>query len=169
MISGIEPTAEKRGKLLVAFSDDDGSSVGVEFSSTTQKNATAIMGVCVSTFGEDAGRVVTSSNSGDTSENSSDGGDNMDKRIAVLESDVAHIKSDITDIKVDNRKSSSDTADIKKDVAVILQKLIDIDEKVSKKPSTSEMTAAIASAVNKQIIWTIVTAIGVLGLARWIF
>ncbi len=93
----------------------------------------------------------------------------MDKRIAVLESDVAHIKIDISDIKADNRKSSTDAADTKKDVAVILQKLIDIDEKLSKKPSHSEMTTAITSAVNKQIIWTIVTAIGVLGLARWIF
>lgn len=93
----------------------------------------------------------------------------MEKRIAVLESDVAHIKCDIADIKVDNRKLTSDTADVKKDVAVILQKLIDIDDKVSKKPSNSEMTTAITSAVNKQIMWTIVTAIGVLGLARWIF
>ncbi|ELY2059347.1 TPA: hypothetical protein LTW44_003219 [Enterobacter hormaechei] len=93
----------------------------------------------------------------------------MEKRIALLESDVSHIKGDIADIKTDNRKLSSDTSDIRKDVAVILQKLVDIDEKLSKKPSNSEMTTAITSAVNRQIVWTIVTALAVLGLARWIF
>ncbi|WP_308891029.1 hypothetical protein [Enterobacter hormaechei] len=75
----------------------------------------------------------------------------------------------MADIKTDNRKLSSDTSDIRKDVAVILQKLVDIDEKLSKKPSNSEMTTAITSAVNRQIVWTIVTALAVLGLARWIF
>lgn len=98
-----------------------------------------------------------------------DGGDNMERRIAVLEADVDNIKNSVSDLKIDQRKAASDISDIKKDVAVMLQKLVDIDDKISKKPSTSEMTTAITSAVNKQIIWTVVTAIGVLGLARWIF
>ncbi|EAC1624819.1 TPA: hypothetical protein R0F50_005463 [Klebsiella pneumoniae] len=93
----------------------------------------------------------------------------METRIALLESDVARIKGDISEIKAGTQKLSSDTADIKKDVAVILHKIVDIDEKLSKKPSNSEMTTAITSAVNRQIMWTIVTALAVLGLARWIF
>ncbi len=159
----------KLGNLIVTYSNDEGGTIGVEFSSTTQQVATEIFRVCASTIGENTRKLVSSTSPGDTTINSTDGGDNMESRLAVLESDVAHIKVDITDIKVDNRKSSSDTADIKKDVAVILQKLVDIDDKLSKKPSNSEMTTAITSAVNKQIVWTIVTAIGVLGLARWIF
>ena len=60
MISGIEPASERKGKLVVAFSNDDGASVGVEFASTTQKTATAIMGICASTIGDRTGRPVTS-------------------------------------------------------------------------------------------------------------
>ncbi|AKL09765.1 hypothetical protein AB184_30755 [Klebsiella oxytoca] len=130
------------------------------------------MGACsVAATGKEK-RIVTSAVIDDTEiiqTASGDGGDDMDTRIALLESDVARIKGDISDIKTNNQKLSSDTADIKKDVAVILQKMVDIDEKLSKKPSNSEMSTAITSAVNRQIMWTIVTALGVLGLARWIF
>lgn len=168
MLSGKEDVTSQ-GKLTVTYSNSEGSGLGMEFYSTTRQTATAIFGVCASAIGTDKGSLVSFSSSGDTNENSSDGGDNMDKRIAVLESDVAHIKSDISDLKTDQRKATSDISDAKKDIAVVLQKLLDIDEKLSKKPSTSEMTTAITSAVNKQIVWTIVTALGVLGLARWIF
>ncbi|STV06491.1 Uncharacterised protein [Klebsiella pneumoniae subsp. ozaenae] len=87
----------------------------------------------------------------------------METRIALLESDVARIKGDISEIKAGTQKLSSDTADVKKDVAVILHKIVDMDEKLSKKPSNSEMTTAITSAVNRQIMWTIVTALACWG------
>ncbi|WP_446027846.1 hypothetical protein [Lelliottia amnigena] len=133
MISGIEPSSEKKGKLVVAFSDDDGASVGVEFASTTQKTATAIMGICASTIGDRTGRLVTSSSSGDTLENSTGGGDNMEKRLAVLEAEVAHIKNDISDIKIEQRTIAANAASASSDIKVVLQKLIDIDTNLSSK------------------------------------
>ncbi|MDW5499765.1 hypothetical protein R6Y99_08175 [Pseudomonas lundensis] len=99
----------------------------------------------------------------------SDGGDNMNKRLAILESDVSHIKNDLATLKEDARKTNSVMADVKTDVAVILQKLVDIDKDLSKKPSSSEVTSAIVSATNKQIIWTIGIAMAILGLAKFLF
>ncbi|KMV90422.1 hypothetical protein HMPREF9693_05454 [Klebsiella oxytoca 10-5249] len=160
------------GKLLIAYSDKNGSTIGVEFSAVASSQATFLMGACsVAATGKEK-RIVTSAVIDDTEiiqAASDDGGDNMETRIALLESDVARIKGDISEIKAGTQKLSSDTADVKKDVAVILHKIVDIDEKLSKKPSNSEMTTAITSAVNRQIMWTIVTALAVLGLARWIF
>lgn len=98
-----------------------------------------------------------------------DGGDDMETRLAVLESEVAHIKTDVSELKSDTKTVLSGISATQKDVAVILQKLVDIDSALSKKPSTNEMTAAITSAVNKQIIWTIGIALALLGLAKWIF
>lgn len=162
-------SSQKTGKLIVAFSDESGSSIGVEFASTTQKSATAVMGICASTFGDSTGKLVTSNSSGDTSLTILGGGDNMEKRLAVLETEVAHIKSDVSELKADVKKITSDVADIQRDMAVVLQKVVDIDKGLSEKPSTSEMTAAIASATNKQIVWTIGIAIAILGLAKYIF
>ncbi|POX30815.1 hypothetical protein C3463_07460 [Serratia marcescens] len=93
----------------------------------------------------------------------------METRIAVIEASVGHIKADITTLKDDIGNTKADISDVKRDVAVILQKLVDIDTNLSKKPSTSEVSAAIAAATNKQIIWTIGIAISILGLAKFIF
>ncbi|HIC8921025.1 TPA: hypothetical protein ACW7ZP_004003 [Klebsiella pneumoniae] len=140
------------GKLLIAYSDKNGSTIGVEFSAVASSQATFLMGACsVAATGKEK-RIVTSAVIDDTEiiqAASDDGGDNMETRIALLESDVARIKGDISEIKAGTQKLSSDTADIKKDVAVILHKIVDIDEKLSKKPSNSEMTTAITSAVNR--------------------
>lgn len=161
--------SETKGKLVVAFSDNKGSSIGVEFSSTTQKSATTIMGICTSALGGEAGKLVTSTSSSDTSSRSSGGGDNMETRLSVLEAEVSHIKTDVADIKSDLKKVQTETSNLSRDVAVILQKVVDIDSNISKKPSSSEMTAAIASATNKQIIWTIGIAMAILGFAKYIF
>lgn len=149
MNSGIEEASGKKGKLVVSFSDDEGSSVGVEFSSTTQETATAVMGICASTFGDQTGRLVTTSSSGDTLANSFDGGDDMEKRLAVLEAEVAHIKSSIGEIKEDTRKISSDSTDAKRDTAVLLQKSLDFDASLSKKPSVDYFDAKFAGLETK--------------------
>lgn len=161
--------SEHKGKLVVAFSDNKGSSIGVEFSSTTQKSATTIMGICTSALGGEAGKLVTSTSSSDTSSRSSGGGDNMETRLSVLEAEVSHIKTDVADIKSDLKKMQTENSNLSRDVAVILQKVVDIDSNISKKPSSSEMIAAIASATNKQIIWTLGIAMAILGFAKYIF
>ena len=149
MISGIEPASERKGKLVVAFSNDEGSSIGVEFASTTQKTATAIMGICASNIGDRTGRLVTSSSSSDNLENPSDGGDNMEKRLAVLEAEVAHIKSGIAEIKEDTRKISFDATEAKRDTAVLLQKSLDFDASLSKKPSVDYFDAKFSGLETK--------------------
>ncbi|ENL4043663.1 hypothetical protein JY549_17095 [Serratia marcescens] len=93
----------------------------------------------------------------------------METRIAVIEASVGHIKADITTLKDDVGNTKADISEVKRDVAVILQKLVDIDTNLSKKPSTSEVSAAIATATNKQIIWTIGIAMAILGLAKFMF
>ncbi|WP_313017911.1 hypothetical protein [Atlantibacter hermannii] len=168
MISGIEPALEKRGKLLVAFSDDDGSSVGVEFSSTTQRSATAIMGVCFSTFGDNTGRLVTSSNSSDTSENSSDGGDNMEKRLAILENEVAHIKGEVSELKSTANAVSLTVNSIDKNMAVALERLEFIKDSLAKKPNTDTVDRKISEAKVSQIIWTIASFFTLISIASGI-
>lgn len=93
----------------------------------------------------------------------------MEKRIAILESEVSHIKSDVSDIKTDVKKIQENISNTNKDMAVALQKLIDIGNNLSEKPNTSEMKAAIASSINKQIIWTVGLAIAILGLIKFTF
>lgn len=53
----------------------------------------------------------------------SGGGGDMESRVARLESDVSHIQRDTTEIKADLRVSMSDISEIKKDVALIAQKI----------------------------------------------
>nr|WP_239670407.1 hypothetical protein [Pantoea vagans]DAL13943.1 MAG TPA_asm: hypothetical protein [Caudoviricetes sp.] len=142
-------THSRLGNLVVTFSNDEGSTVGVEFSSTTQQTATAIFGVCASAIGSGTGRLVSSTSPGDTEVNSTDGGDNMETRIAVLEADVAHIKNDIASIREDTRKISSDATDAKRDTAVLLQKSVDFDASLSKKPSVDYFDAKFAGLETK--------------------
>ncbi|CAI1926338.1 Uncharacterised protein [Serratia entomophila] len=149
MTIGSASSLDRQGKLLVAYSNDDGSTIGVEFAATTQKAATAVFGICASTFGESTGRLVSTAASSDTLMNSTDGGDNMETRIAVLEADVAHIKNDIASIKEDTRKISSDATDAKRDTAVLLQKSVDFDSSLSKKPSVDYFEAKFASIETK--------------------
>lgn len=93
------------------------------------------------------------------------GGDDMLVRIAKLEANVEDIKANLAEARADIRDLRKTSADTSRDVAVILQKQVDVDEKLSKKPSVSEMNTSITSAVNRQIVWTIFTAIAIAGLS----
>ncbi len=93
----------------------------------------------------------------------------LEARVAKLEADVENIKLNLAEARSDIRELVGTAASTKADVSVILQKLIDIDKDLSKKPSTSDMTSAIASATTRQIIWTIGIALAILGLARFMF
>lgn len=98
------------------------------------------------------------------------GGDNMlEARVAKLEANVEDIKANLAEARADIRDLRNAVADTKRDVAVILQKQVDIDDKLSKKPSLGEVNSAISSAVNKQIAWTVATGLAILGLAKFMF
>ena len=98
------------------------------------------------------------------------GGDDMlEARVAKLEANVEDIKANLAEARADIRDLRNAFSDTKRDVAVILQKQVDIDEKLSKKPSLSEVNSAISSAVNKQIAWTVATGLAILGLAKFLF
>lgn len=160
------------GKLLIAYSDKNGSTIGIEFSAVASSQATLLMGACSVAASDKEKRIVSSSAIDDTEiiqTATNDGGDDMEKRLAVLETEVSHIKSDVSDLKTDVKKIASDVASVQRDMAVVLQKVIDIDKGLSEKPSTGAMTGAIASATNKQIVWTIGIAFAILGLAKYIF
>ncbi|HGH7261658.1 TPA: hypothetical protein ACHQNL_001376 [Serratia marcescens] len=157
---------------MVAFVDQEGKNVGVKFSSVAASEAHLVFQACATVLNGRKSRVVTAEAIGDnryTTTTTTDGGDNMETRIAVIEASVGHIKADITTLKDDVGNTKADISEVKRDVAVILQKLVDIDTNLSKKPSTSEVSAAIATATNKQIIWTIGIAMAILGLAKFMF
>ncbi|HHH0255254.1 hypothetical protein WFQ12_21900 [Yersinia enterocolitica] len=62
------------------------------------------------------------------------GGDDMiEARVAKLEADVENIKTNLSEARSDIRDLKITAAETGKDVGIILQKLVDIDEKVSNK------------------------------------
>lgn len=123
------------GLLSVTYTNNDGSLVGVEFTSASENAATAVFAVCASTMGKSNGRLVSSSSSGNTVEMRDNGGDDMERRIAVLESDVTRIKTDISELRVDQKTLVSGVSDIKTDIKLALQQLTDINDKLSSNAS----------------------------------
>ncbi|CRY63124.1 Uncharacterised protein [Yersinia kristensenii] len=154
---------ETKGKLSVAYSNEAGSLIGVEFTSVAQSDATIIMAVCAGVSDENP-RMMSSSTTR-TGEISLSGGDNMDRRVAVLENDVGRIKSDIAEIKTDYRALTTPVNETRRDVAIILQSLVDIKSSLDSKPSKSDVDAKISSSSNKQIIWTIGSILSIVGIA----
>ncbi|WP_244370886.1 hypothetical protein [Rahnella sp. ChDrAdgB13] len=165
MTIGSASSLDRQGKLLVAYSNDDGSTIGVEFAATTQKVATAVFGICASTLGESTGRLVSSAASSDTLMKSTDGGDNMETRIAVLEADVAHIKKDVSDLKAKASSIETIVNSVDKNMAVVLERLDGIKESLSKKPSTDAVEKRISDA--KLAIILTVPAIIAVGTALY--
>ncbi|EJI5002495.1 hypothetical protein OEE08_004932 [Escherichia coli] len=152
------------GKLVIAYSDKNGSTVGLEFSSVASSQATLLMKACSVAASDKEKRIVTSVVMDDTEiiqTTSDDGGDDMDKRLAVLEAEVAHIKSSMAGIKEDTQKISSDSTDAKRDTAVLLQKSLDFDASLSKKPSVDYFEAKF-SALETKIADVKVWMLGVL-------
>ncbi|EOY5688484.1 hypothetical protein ACP7OL_000577 [Salmonella enterica subsp. enterica] len=82
------------------------------------------------------------------------GGDEMlGPRVARLESDVEHIKVSLADIRADLRVLSGNSSIMQRDTAVIIQKLVDIETAISKKPNVDYIESQIVKCANKQIIW----------------
>lgn len=61
------------------------------------------------------------------------GGEMLEPRVARLESDVEHIKVNLVDIRADLRVLGSNSSIMQRDTAVIMQKLVDIENAISKK------------------------------------
>ncbi len=118
-----------------------------------------------------ASSVSTQSSGMLQSSSSGGGGDGrlLGVQVAKLQSDVENIKSNLSETRADVSRLRESSADTARDVAVVLQKIVDVDEKLSKKPSNSEVQTLISSAVNKQILWTIGTGFALLGIAKFIF
>ncbi|SUF57556.1 Uncharacterised protein [Salmonella enterica] len=81
----------------------------------------------------------------------------LEPRVARLESDVEHIKVNLVDIRADLRVLGSNSSIMQRDTAVIMQKLVDIENAISKKANVDYIESKIVTCANKQIIWAIGT------------
>ncbi|HCR2229771.1 TPA: hypothetical protein ONE32_004058 [Enterobacter cloacae subsp. cloacae] len=70
----------------------------------------------------------------------------MERRIAVLETEVSHIKSDVSDLKKTASSIEGTVHSIDKNMAVIMVKLDNITDSLSKKPSTDAVEKKISDA-----------------------
>lgn len=70
----------------------------------------------------------------------SGGGEMIEVRVAKLESNVEDIKTNLSEARVDIRDLRNTSSGTSRDVAVILQKQLDIDEKLSKNPVSAIWT-----------------------------
>lgn len=61
------------------------------------------------------------------------GGNMLEVRVAKLEADVENIKINLSEARADIREITKNSSSIRTDVSTILQKLVDIDEKISNK------------------------------------
>ncbi|MCX8965117.1 hypothetical protein EHW66_08865 [Erwinia psidii] len=82
----------------------------------------------------------------------------MEKRLAVLEVEVSHIKTDITEIKTDQKNLISGIADLKADVKVLIQKTVDIDEKVATKAG-EDFVEKKAGHIKIWMLWLLLVSI----------
>jgi len=97
-----------------------------------------------------------------------DGGGDMERRLAVLETEVAHIKNDLSDLKKSVSAIENTANSIDKNMAVVLEKLGNISENLSKKPSSDAVDKKIAEAKIAQIIWTIGSVLTIVSIASGI-
>lgn len=145
----VEHSSSTEGKLLIAYSDKSGSTVGLEFTSVASEQATFLMGACTVAASGKHKRIVTStpmSNTHSIESNTGSGGNDMEKRIAVLEADVAHIKGDVSEIKSSVSSLNATVISLDKNMAVALEKLSGIKDSIDKKPSTDAVEKRIAEA-----------------------
>ncbi|EPN7096578.1 MULTISPECIES: hypothetical protein [Enterobacter cloacae complex] len=74
------------------------------------------------------------------------GGDDMlEARVAKLEADVENIKTNLSEARTDIRELTKNSSDTKTDVSTILQKLVDIDEKLSSKAGKDFVDVKVSS------------------------
>ncbi|HFG4793923.1 TPA: hypothetical protein ACIVHZ_005000 [Salmonella enterica subsp. enterica serovar Thompson] len=67
------------------------------------------------------------------------GGAMLEARVAKLEADVENIKTNLAEARSDIRELNKNYASIKTDVSVLLQKTVEIDTALSKKPTADSL------------------------------
>lgn len=67
------------------------------------------------------------------------GGNMLEARVAKLEADVENIKTNLAEARADIRELNKNYASIKTDVSVLLQKTVEIDTALSKKPTADSL------------------------------
>jgi hypothetical protein len=98
----VAQSAVNEGKLLIAYSDQSGSTVGLEFSAVASSQATLLMGACSFAASDKQKRIVTSVGMDDTKiiqTSTEDGGDDMEKEYRFLKLKLPTSK-DVTEIKL---------------------------------------------------------------------
>ncbi|WP_058912875.1 hypothetical protein [Entomohabitans teleogrylli] len=69
------------------------------------------------------------------------GGDSMlEARVAKLESDVENIKTNLSEARIDISRLRESSANTSRDVAVILQKMVDFDANLSQKATKDDLS-----------------------------
>ncbi|YCH28949.1 hypothetical protein M1D48_12100 [Erwinia sp. D4-22] len=82
-------------------------------------------------------------------------GDEMSERIAKIESSLEHLMASVSAMDAKLDKIISSNGDIKAANTVMMDKFVEYDKKLDKKPSKDEAQKWISQATTKQIIWTV--------------
>lgn len=92
-------------------------------------------------------------------------GEMMSERIAKIEQRLEHLTAtiDVVNGKLDRILEAS--ANAKTVNTVILDKFVEYDKKLDKKPSKDEVEKLISQGANKQIVWTVGILVVLAGLA----
>ncbi|WP_323114504.1 hypothetical protein [Klebsiella variicola] len=116
--------------------------------------------VCDSTSKDGANHFSTYGLSESLSSNSGGGG-SMEQRLAILEAAVSRIEKQLSE-------TSSTMNAVDKNTSVILERLGNLKDSLSQKPSTDAVEKRISEAKATQIIWTIATVLSVVSIASGI-
>lgn len=86
------------------------------------------------------------------------GGGSMEQRLAALEAVVSRMEKDLSE-------TNSTMNAVDKNTSVILERLGNLKDSLSQKPSTDAVERKISEAKVTQIIWTIATVLSVVSIA----
>lgn len=92
-------------------------------------------------------------------------GDEMSERIAKIETSIEHLVASINAMDAKLTAIGNTTSDIKAGNAAIIEKFVEYEKKLDKKPSKDEVDSKITGQANKQIIWSITSLLVIIGIA----
>lgn len=91
-------------------------------------------------------------------------GDDMSERIAKIEQSLEHLSTVIDSVNIKLDKVLEAASDAKTVNTVMMDKFVEYDKKLDKKPSKDEVEKLLAQGTNKQIYWTIATLLVIAGI-----